>query len=165
MKYMTTVDGETFTIEINQDDEIIVNGEAYAIDFANVGDRALYSLLIDNESFEALVEEREGQWQVLMRGQLYTVGVTDERTQRLAAGMGGAGANTGGSTITAPMPGLVVAIPVEEGQAIEAGDTVVVLESMKMENELKAPTTGTVERISVSVGDSVEQRATLVVIS
>ena len=62
------------------------------------------------------------------------------------------------------MPGLVVATPVEVGQEVELGDNVVILESMKMENELKAPRAGRVERINVKPGDSVEQNQTLVVI-
>jgi biotin carboxyl carrier protein len=59
------------------------------------------------------------------------------------------------------MPGLVVALPVGEGQAVAKGDVLVILESMKMQNELKAPRDGTVARVRVTVGDSVEQRQTL----
>jgi biotin carboxyl carrier protein len=166
MKYTTTVGDETFTVEINREDEIIVNGKAYAIDFVHIGEKSnLYSLLIDNQSFEALVEEREGQWQVLLHGHLYTAGVADDRAQLMAARASSLMPETGEVAIKAPMPGLVVAIPVEKGQGVEAGDTVVILESMKMENELKAPRAGRVERIAVKAGDSVEQHQALVVIT
>ncbi|UCH60339.1 MAG: acetyl-CoA carboxylase biotin carboxyl carrier protein subunit, partial [Anaerolineales bacterium] len=60
-----------------------------------------------------------------------------------------------------PMPGLVVSIPVREGQQIEKGDVLVILESMKMQNELKSPRAGTVARVRIENGDSVEQRQTL----
>ena len=60
-----------------------------------------------------------------------------------------------------PMPGLVVAVPVNEGQAVEKGQVLVILESMKMQNELKAPHAGKVERIKVKPGESVEQRQLL----
>jgi len=59
------------------------------------------------------------------------------------------------------MPGLVVSIPVQEGQAIEKDDVLLVLESMKMQNELKSPRAGVVTRIRVEAGDSVEQKQTL----
>lgn len=165
MKYSTIVNGETFAIEINQDDEIVVDGKAYAVDFVSIGESNFYSLLIDNESFEALVEEREGQWQVLMHGDLYTVDVADERAQRLAASVGSLVPEGGDLTVSAPIPGLVVAVLVEEGQQVETGDTLVILESMKMENELKAPRAGVVERVAVKAGDSVEQRQTLMVVT
>ncbi len=59
------------------------------------------------------------------------------------------------------MPGLVVAVPVEEGQAVKKGDVLVILESMKMQNELKSPRDGTVSRVRVEAGDNVEQKETL----
>ena len=59
------------------------------------------------------------------------------------------------------MPGLVVAIPVEEGQEIKKGQVILILESMKMQNELKSPRDGTIGRIRVRPGESVEQRQTL----
>ena len=60
-----------------------------------------------------------------------------------------------------PQPGMIVSIPVKEGQPIEKGDVLLILESMKMQNELKAPRAGTVGRIRVKTGESVEQRQTL----
>jgi biotin carboxyl carrier protein len=63
------------------------------------------------------------------------------------------------------MPGLIVAIPVEEGQEIQSGDDLIILESMKMQNELKAPRDGTVNRIRVSAGDNVDQNQVLMTLS
>jgi biotin carboxyl carrier protein len=60
---------------------------------------------------------------------------------------------------------LIVAVPVHEGQTVEKGQTLVILESMKMENELKSPRAGTVERVEVQKGDSVEQNKALIVIT
>jgi biotin carboxyl carrier protein len=59
------------------------------------------------------------------------------------------------------MPGLVVSIPIAEGQSVKKGDVLVVLESMKMQNELKCPRDGSISRVRVKPGDSVEQRQTL----
>jgi len=59
------------------------------------------------------------------------------------------------------MPGLVVAIPIEEGQEIKKGQVLLILESMKMQNELKAPRDGVIQRIKVKAGETVEQKQTL----
>lgn len=167
MKYITTVNNQTFVIEVNREGEVIVDGEARTVDFRGLeGKQAIYSLLLNNKSYEAVVEERDGQYHVLMAGDLYEVEVTDERLQRLAEAAGGsAGAGgTGELLIRSPMPGMIVAVPVIEGQEISKGETLVILESMKMENELKAPRDGVVSRIYVKTGDSVEQNKGLVVL-
>jgi biotin carboxyl carrier protein len=78
---------------------------------------------------------------------------------RVAAG--GGVAETGEYHLKAPMPGLVVTIPVEEGQEIKKGQVLLILESMKMQNELKAPRDGVISRIKVKSGESVEQKQAL----
>lgn len=163
MKYIVTVGERTFEIGVNQDNQITFDEEIVDIDFTSVGG-GLYSLLVNNESFEAMVEERDGKWYVLMRGDLYEVDVVDQRTQLLRARAGAHVPEAGELLVKAPMPGLVVAIPVEVGQEIQAGQAVVILESMKMENELKAPRAGRIERINVAPRESVEQGKVLVVI-
>ena len=80
---------------------------------------------------------------------------------RLRAAAGGRVAETGEYHLRAPMPGLVVAIPVAEGQAVKKGEVILILESMKMQNELKSPRDGTIGRIRVRPGESVEQKQTL----
>lgn len=164
MKYEVVVGEDTYIIEINRDGSLTINGEAMSVDFGSVGSGGIYSLLVNNESFEALIEQQEGIWVVLMRGERYEVEVLDERTQLLRARSQSFVPESGELIIRAPMPGLVVAIPVTEGQEVEVGDNIIILESMKMENELKAPRKGRIERISVSPGNSVEQHQTLVVI-
>ena len=165
MKYLTTINGKTFEIEIQNDGSLFVNGERREVDFFAFGDSALYSILANNNSYEVLVEETGGRFEVLMRGQLFSVEVLDERAQRLAARRGSLTADSGEISIRAPMPGLIAAIPVSEGQEVKAGQTVIILESMKMENELKAPRDGIVQRISVEERQSVEQNKLLVTIT
>ena len=65
-------------------------------------------------------------------------------------------------TVFAPMPGLVLRIEVTDGQSVEAGDTLLVLEAMKMENAIKAPAAGTVVRVAVAAGQAVEKGGVLV---
>jgi biotin carboxyl carrier protein len=92
---------------------------------------------------------------------LFPITVEDEREKRLRSAAGGGVAETGEFHLRAPMPGLVVTIPVEEGQSIQKGQVVLILESMKMQNELKAPRDGTIGRIRVKPGETVEQKQTL----
>lgn len=164
MKYITTVHDQTYEIEINREGEVHINGELRTADFHG-GAHGIFSLIIDNHSFEAIVEERDGKYHVLITGDLYEVEVTDERSQRLAEASGGLGSATGDISIASPMPGLIVAVPVEEGQEVVAGQTVVILESMKMQNELKSPRAGIVHRVNVKAGDNVEQNKLLVTIT
>jgi biotin carboxyl carrier protein len=164
MKYQATVNGQTFEIEIMQDGRVTIDGEARSVDFRRISD-SLFSALIDNESIEAVVERHDGQYQVLMRGDLYDVQVLDERQQRLMRTSAGFADSQGELTVRSPMPGLIVDVRVTEGQAVERGDALCVLESMKMENEIKAPRAATVERIHIARGDSVEQNKVLITLS
>jgi pyruvate carboxylase subunit B len=164
MKYVTTINGKTFEIDIQRDGSLLVNGERREVDFRAMGP-ALYSILMDNLSYELVIEEREGDIEVLVRGKLYSGQVLDERAQLMAARSGGMKIDSGEASIKSPMPGLIVTIPVEVGQAVKAGQTVAILESMKMQNELKAPRDGVIHQIHVSAGQSVEQNKVLITIS
>jgi biotin carboxyl carrier protein len=164
MKYFATVNDEEFVIEIDHDDRIMVNGEPYEIDFHQMAEAGVASLLLNHRSLEAYVEEREDDWEVLIQGELYAVKVEDERAHRLAQARGTAVAVTGEVNVQSPMPGIIIAIPVAEGDFVIKGQRVVILESMKMENELNAPRDGVVLRVSVAAGASVEKGQVLVVI-
>lgn len=164
MKYMATVNDRTFTIDILPDGKLLVDGEPRDVDFLSLDDKTLYSLLFDNNSYEGLVEEAEGRYDVLLWGALYNVKVMDEREQRLASSSAGFVPDDAEIVIRAPMPGLIITVAVEPGQEVVAGQTLVILESMKMENELKAPRDGKVHSLSVKPGDSVEQNKRLVTV-
>jgi biotin carboxyl carrier protein len=165
MKYQTIVSGQTFDIDINEDGRILLNGEERAVDFRVLRRGELYSVLLDHLSYEAVVEERDEIYHVLMAGDLYEVEVTDERSRRLASAFMAFGDTGGEVSIRSPMPGLIVRVPVVEGQTVSKGETLMILESMKMENELKSPRDGTVHRIYVSAGENVEQNKVLVTIA
>lgn len=165
MKYLATLQNRTIEIEINADDEITIDGERLSVNFQPVMGQLLYSLLLRGASYEASVQSTSEGWQVLLQGQLYQVSVEDERQRRLRQASGAVEHTSGEFHLKAPMPGLVVAVPVEEGQEVEKGDDLIVLESMKMQNELKSPRAGTVSRVQVDLGDSVEQHQVLVILN
>jgi biotin carboxyl carrier protein len=161
MRYITTVEGKQFLVEILDERHISVDGKVYEIDFESVSGQPVYSLIVDGRSHEAYAAQSEDIWQVLLRGRLYPITVEDEREKRLRSAAGGGVAETGEFHLKAPMPGLVVAIPVAEGDAINKGQVLLILESMKMQNELKSPRDGIVGRVRVKAGETVEQKQTL----
>lgn len=161
MKYITTIDDQNYFIEILDEENILVDDHPYEVDFESVSNQPVYSLLINGQSYEAYVYPSEEGWQVLLHGRLYPATVIDEREKRLLESAGGRVIERGEYHLKAPMPGLIVSVPVSEGQPVEKGDVLVVLESMKMQNELRAPRDGRVTRLRVKNGDNVEQKQTL----
>jgi biotin carboxyl carrier protein len=161
MKYITTVDGKEYLIEIVDEKHININGKIYEVDFESVSGQPVYSLIVNGKSHESYVQQGEDNWEVLLRGRLYPVTVEDEREKRLRAAAGSGVAESGEFLLKAPMPGLVVTILVKEGQEIKKGQVILILESMKMQNELKSPRDGTIGRIRIKAGETVEQKQTL----
>ncbi len=161
MKYITTVEGKQFLVEVIDEKHVSVDGKVYEVDFESVSGQPVYSLIVDGRSHESYIYQGEENWQVLLRGRLYPVTVEDEREKRLRAAAGGGVAETGEFHLRAPMPGLVVAIPVTEGQQVKKGQVILILESMKMQNEIKAPRDGVIGRIRVKPGETVEQKQTM----
>lgn len=161
MKYVAISGEREILIEILDEHHITVDGVSYEIDFESVSEQTVYSLLANNNSYDALVYESEEGWQVLLHGSQYVLLVEDERERRLRASLGGGPPDNVDFHLRAPMPGLIVTVPVSEGQIVDKGDVLVVLESMKMQNQLKSPRPGKISRVQVKAGDSVEQRDTL----
>jgi biotin carboxyl carrier protein len=161
MKYITEVDGLEFPIEILDDHHIRFGKEILNVDLAAVSGQPLYSMIVNGESFEGYVYPDERSWQVLLMGRSYSVNIEDEREKRLRTSEGTL-VNLGGEfTLKAPMPGLAIAILVNENQSVEKGQILVILESMKMQNELRAPFSGTVARLRIKSGESVQQKQIL----
>ncbi len=165
MKYVATIGEHVYEIEVGADNTINVNGESHSIDFRGIEGSTLYSLLMDSHSFEALIERRGGdQFRVSIGDEQLEVGVEDERMRKIGKGLGKVAQTSGDVMIKAPMPGLVKGVPVEVWQEVQAGQGVLILEAMKMENELRAPRAGAISDIKVKPGDKVEQGQVLVVI-
>jgi acetyl/propionyl-CoA carboxylase alpha subunit len=104
----------------------------------------------------------DGTWDLHLDGGRFQAAVVDERTRAIRAMTGQSGPGSGPRPIRAPMPGLVVAVAVSPGDAVRAGQTVVIIEAMKMENDLKAEADGVVSSVRVGPGEPVEKGAVLV---
>ncbi|HEY5984669.1 MAG TPA: biotin/lipoyl-containing protein [Anaerolineales bacterium] len=165
MRYITTIGETNYTIEVLDKHHVSLNGDVMEVDFENISGQPVFSLVIDGKSFEAYVHEADDQLQVLLLGLQYQVTVEDEREKRLRAAAGGTVAESGEFNLKAPMPGLIVAVAVQQDQEVAKGDVLVVLESMKMQNELRSPRAGKVTRVKVKAGETVEQRQTLLTVA
>jgi biotin carboxyl carrier protein len=161
MRYISEVDGLEFPVEILDEHHVRFGGDVLEADLAPVSGESLYSLIVNGESFEGYVYPDEDGWQVLLLGQFYQVHVEDEREKHLRSAIHGV-LHTGAEfALKAPMPGLVISVLVTEGQLVDMGQTLVILESMKMQNNLRAPFAGKVVRLRIQAGESVEQKQVL----
>lgn len=159
---------------------VVVHGETREIELSPNGSSVAFTTGDDNGSF-AIVETEPGVWSVLLGGRSYVarvhvgrqgtvvevdghafpVKVADPREWQEGSDAGGAG---GKQKIEAPMPGRVIRLLVEAGQQVEAGQGVIVVEAMKMQNEMQATHAGKVTAIRVEAGASVSAGDVLVVI-
>lgn len=112
-------------------------------------------MIVEGESYDATVLQKDGVQAIQIRGEFHEIEVLNERQRRMrAAGIGSRGAN--GPDLVSPMAGKVVSIACAQGDAVAEGDCIIIVEAMKMENDLKAHLSGAISEIHVKEGDAVE---------
>ncbi len=164
MRFWVTLEGRDAEVEYRTEGEhawLEVEGRRLEADFRRLPDGHVYSLLIDGRSHEVRIAPGHGVIDITLDGTSMPVEVRNPLEKLLLATQKAHG-HTGGETITAPMPGLVVAIKVKPGDPVEAGQAVVVIEAMKMQNELAARFGGVVKDVLVAERASVPAGAPLV---
>ena len=165
MHYVAMIGGQEYAVEIREGEpevySVVIDGKSLEVDARVVSETTL-SLLTNNESYNIESELAvDGSENLLVRGELVKVEVLDLRTSRLRKAQETCGGMEGPAVISSPMPGKVVAVLVEEGQEVEEGQGLVVVEAMKMENELQAPRAGVVKGLSAEEGVAVDGGASL----
>ena len=163
MRYFVTVGGKEMVVE-RDGERLTVDGTVISSAHLNaLSGTPIRHLVTDGASHALAVEPvGRGQWTVGYRGESFDVEVVDERTRHIRSLTGAGQKGSGPTTLKAPMPGLVVRVAVEEGAKVEAGAPLVVLEAMKMENELRATAAGVVKGVRVKAGQAVEKGQVLV---
>lgn len=164
MKYNARVADHDYAVDILSDSTLSINGHIYHVNIQNIDSDQIYSLLLDDRSYEIFVNRTDAGYDVLVAGERHEVTVEDEYTQRLTSLGGKTRGPKGEAQVKAPMPGLVVSVRAEEGQQVKSGQGLLILEAMKMENELRAPWNGTIKSVKVNAGQTVEQGQLLMVI-
>ncbi|HEX8995472.1 MAG TPA: biotin/lipoyl-containing protein [Ktedonobacterales bacterium] len=185
MRFLVTVDEHDISVAVSEPDgpasQAEVDGQATPVDWRVVGAAARslatgaeaghYSLLVGVASYDIYarpIETLDGaegaqSYEITVGARTFTVTLRDERTQALATLAGGAH-HSGDATIRAPMPGLVSNVLAQEGQEVARGQAIVVLEAMKMENDLATPRAGVVKSVRVQKGQTVNQGDTLAIV-
>jgi pyruvate carboxylase subunit B len=162
MKYHVTVGERVYQVELDGD-QVRVDGSTVVASVTTIPGTPVRHLVLDGRSVTLAAQPLEpGRWAFVSAGEVIEVEVVDERTRHIRSLVGAGKAQAAGGTVKAPMPGLVVRVLVEAGQAVTAGAGLVVLEAMKMENELKSPRTGVVESVAARPGLAVEKGQVLV---
>ena len=166
MRYFVTIEGEELAVDVvplpGGGVDVRADGVPVAVDLATIGDSE--NLVIDGGVIDLTVEGKPPQIGVLASGTRVYLEVESDRFRAArAATKGSAGAGDG--AVVSPMPGRVLKILVQKGDAVAVGQPVAVVEAMKMENELKAQRAGVVSEISVDAGATVEAGAKLVTIA
>ena len=166
MAFIAKLGEQNYRIEIEETGKSVyrvsVDGNEFVVDGKKTG-RTNYSLIVDNRSFEIEVDNSEDEYRVLVDGRNYHVHLVDERRVRV----GGAESDSqlqGRQRVSVPMPGKVIAVLVSEGDVVEKGQGLVIVEAMKMENEVRSPSAATVKEIRVKAGDTVVGGAVLVIV-
>ncbi len=157
MKYTVTIDGHDRVVEV--DGEVVrVDGRAMPARLSRVPGTPVRQLLLGDQSVTMVLQPGEaGVWRLLHDGIAVEAGVMDERTAHIRSLTGSSGARTGPVSLKAPMPGLVLRVLVTPGQEVQPGQGLVVLEAMKMENELRATVGGRIKAVLVEPGAAVDK--------
>lgn len=170
MKYVATVGGRAagggraVPVEVTGGAgryRVLVDGEVFEVDARRAGPGA-WSLLLGGASWLADVTEQAGTAVVAVGGETHTV-VVEEATRYTIRTHGGA-ASAHGAVLAAPLPGKITHVAVKPGDEVKPGDTLLVIEAMKMENEFRAGTAGRVAEVRVAAGQAVNAGDVLVVI-
>jgi len=166
MIYDVTIDGTTFRLDLNLDRatgrwRCLVNGRKVELD-AVLPLPDVLSILIEGKAWQVRRERLASSLQIWVGDQSYAAEVSDPRSLRNRKARGDAG--KGPRHLVAPMPGKVVRFLVEENAAVEAGQGVVVVEAMKMQNEIKSPKKGIVKRLGVKEAGAVNAGDLLLVV-
>jgi biotin carboxyl carrier protein len=156
MKYYVQVNGVEHVVElVERLGELLlsVDGQPLAMDFVEVDRLGQFAIIVKDRSYGVSIDGDEHTQALTIAGQQYIIEIEDER-ERAANAASRAGLGKGG-TVKAVMPGVVVRVLVEEGARVEAGQPLLILEAMKMQNEIAATVAGTVSRLHVEAGRAV----------
>lgn len=169
-KYIAEIEAEDFTVQVDRSGSVTLNGETRDAHLEDIDGEALYSLLLDNRTYEVFVQVNNGAFYVTVEGQRFEVKVAGERQTRASDQparrqqvqsiqaveplTSSSGLKTLTGSVTSPMTGVLIEILVGEGQEVEAGDGVAILEAMKTENVIRAPRSGTVGKVKAALGET-----------
>jgi biotin carboxyl carrier protein len=162
MKYFVRIDGEEHEVSVDGG-TVAVDGQEQRVHMEDVAGAPVQLVFVDN-AVRRVVSRRgpgRGAYTITIDGYRFEVEALDERTRAIRELSGASKRAAGPTHLAAPMPGLIVRVNVGEGDEVRPGQGLVVMEAMKMENELRASAAGRVKRVLVAPGSTVEKGAIL----
>ncbi len=162
MAYIIKIEDREFKGEIKKSGNIfniMLDGKEIPVEIANFDSQRL-TLIIENRPYEIFLD---GNNQLTINGESYSFEIIDEQVARILKSAPESG-HKKETIISAPMPGLVIEVEVNEGDVVKKGQGLLIIEAMKMQNEFKSPRDGIVKKIMVQKGQTVNSRDALVVI-
>jgi biotin carboxyl carrier protein len=164
VKYIVDLDAERRTVAIESGTVRFESDEPVQAELAEIEGSPVRMVKLGTHVYRVVVQKRpgKGRYTLWVDGYRFETEALDERTRAIRDISAASAAPSGPAPIIAPMPGLIIRINVKPGDQIEAGQGVVVMEAMKMENELRATSSGIVRSVEVTPGTAVEKGALLV---
>lgn len=156
MKYFVTIGETTHEVEVTErlgELEVSIGGEPFELSYAEADSLGQVLVLHEGQSYGFSVEGDENRVHLTLAGHVYSAAIEDERER--AAQLAAKAARGGGGPVNAVMPGVVVELLVAEGDTVEEGQPLLILEAMKMQNEIGAPAAGIVQSLHVAAGTAV----------
>jgi pyruvate carboxylase subunit B len=163
VKYIVSVRGERTAIELDAG-EVKLDGRSVPVALADVEGTPVRLVRVGDRVYRVIVRARAGRgsYTLWLDGFNYEIEALDERTRTIRDLTAAQSGPAGPAPLVAPMPGLVVRVNVEVGDSVSAGQGLVVMEAMKMENELRAAGAGKVKAVHAKPGEAVDKGALLV---
>jgi pyruvate carboxylase subunit B len=158
VKYFVTVGDDNYEISVDGE-AVSLDGESVRAHVEDLSGTPIQLVAIGNAVHRVVARrgDARGQYDVAVDGFRFSVEALDERARVIRELSGASTRPAGPAHLAAPMPGMIVRVSVVEGDQVRAGQGLVVMEAMKMENELRAATAGVVRRVMVSAGNAVEK--------
>lgn len=165
MKYTVELNGHEFEIELSQSNGVFEGScnhkEPQKVDLVDI-DGDLKSAIVGNRSLEVEIVTSGRDCWIYHRGNVYRFSIKDKKKGLLSKAVQTISSQLTNKELSAPMPGIVVSIGAKVRQAVKKGEGLLVIEAMKMENEIKAPFDGEIKAINVQVGQNVDVGSVLV---
>lgn len=160
MRYTVEIAGKAWEVEVSPR-EAWVEGQPLKAQLIKQPGSRLHTLFIENKAIELLMDGRNGQYLIQLLGRDYTAtvkrAVVKELEKYLKKDERGKMGAAASQAVVAHMPGVVVKVEAKEGQEVKAGDGLMIIDAMKMENEIRAPCDGIIEKVNVREGQEVEK--------
>ena len=164
MRYIVELNGERKGVTLEADGVAFESEPPAHAELSDIEGSPVRMVKIGTHVYRVVVQKRQGRgkYALWVDGYRFETEALDERTRAIRDLSAARAGPSGPAPILAPMPGLIVRVSVKPGDKVEAGQGIVVMEAMKMENELRATAAGTVRSVEVSAGTAVEKGALLV---